>query len=364
MTAALRLEPFRGLMMSGSRIGDPASARAFARPYRDVARRLLRWERSGRLDHDDTSALYLHEYTAAGITVRGLVGALDLPRARALGAAGHPAVLPHEDVHGPQAAELAERMQEMGINPAPILLVHRGPAEVRQVLDAVAAEEPLRAFTDRAGNRQRVWAVRDGERLAALQGALEPSCALLADGHHRYDAYLRIQAAHAGTAWDRGLAMLVDQDDTPLFLGAIHRLLARTSLDQVLDAARDLPDVDVEVLAETTAIAALGPRTMVATDGQRWATLATSDADRLAVQVLHDRVLPAVEGAPPPSYHHSVHDLLTTLVPGRDVALMLPSPAFDDVHRVVASGRLLPEKATSFQPKPGLGVLMRSLRDG
>jgi hypothetical protein len=34
------------------------------------------------------------------------------------------------------------------------------------------------------------------------------------------------------------------------------------------------------------------------------------------------------------------------------------------VERIVAADRLLPEKATSFQPKPSLGVLMRSLRDG
>ena len=33
------------------------------------------------------------------------------------------------------------------------------------------------------------------------------------------------------------------------------------------------------------------------------------------------------------------------------------------VEQIVSGHRLLPEKATSFQPKPGLGVLMRSLLD-
>ena len=46
-------------------------------------------------------------------------------------------------------------------------------------------------------------------------------------------AYLELQQRHPGTAADRGLAMLVDQDDTPLFLGAIHRTLARTSLEDL-----------------------------------------------------------------------------------------------------------------------------------
>ena len=40
-------------------------------------------------------------------------------------------------------------------------------------------------------------------------------------------------------------------------------------------------------------------------------------------------------------------------------AMKIPS-----IPLVVAAGRLLPEKATSFQPKPSVGVLIRSLSDG
>ena len=75
-------------MLSPTRVGDPASARAFARPYRNVARRLERWEQQGHLRRDAEPAVYLHEYAAAGMTVRGLVGALNLscePTTRASG---------------------------------------------------------------------------------------------------------------------------------------------------------------------------------------------------------------------------------------------------------------------------------------
>ena len=70
---------------------------------------------------------------------------------------------------------------------------------------------------------------------------------LLADGHHRYAAYLQLQQANPGTPWDRGLAMLVDQDDTPLFLGAIHRTLPGTTLDELSarPPARRGPTVDL-----------------------------------------------------------------------------------------------------------------------
>ena len=131
----LRLEPFRALMLAPSRIGARVSARAFARPYHDVAERLSAWQRAGEVHRDATRALYLHEYTAAGITVRGLVGALDLTRAAH--ALDDVAVFPHEGVHPAQAAELADRMAEMELNPAPILLIHQAPDRLRTLLRTV-----------------------------------------------------------------------------------------------------------------------------------------------------------------------------------------------------------------------------------
>ena len=80
--------------------------------------------------------VYLHEYTSGGITVRGLVGALDMSR-RATDLAER-AVLPHEGIHPHRAHDLADHMLEMRLNPAPILLVHRGPEEVRSVVRAAA----------------------------------------------------------------------------------------------------------------------------------------------------------------------------------------------------------------------------------
>ena len=359
----LRLRPFRGLMLAPNRIGDPASTRAFARPYRDVADRLSGWEKRGQVHHDESPAVYLHEYTAGGITIRGLVGTLDI---------SHPArtrneraVYPHEGVHPEQAAELAQRMAEMQMNPAPILLVHRGTAAVRPVLERVLAATPDHAFTDRAQQQHRVWAIRDGRDLAALDAALAGSRALIADGHHRYAAYLDLQRRGPGGANDLGLAMLVDQDDTPLFLGAIHRVLVGPGLDDLEAAARATGAAFSRCTADA-AVAALGPSTLVATDGDRWATLELRiPRGRAAVEVLHDTLVPALPVAPARiTHHHAVDGALTNVERAPGVAVLLPAPDFDLVLRIVAADRLLPEKATSFQPKPSVGVLIRSLRDG
>ncbi|HWM74052.1 MAG TPA: DUF1015 family protein [Nocardioides sp.] len=359
----LRLEPFRGLMLSPARIGDPASARAFARPYKDVAARLARWERQGHIIRDAEAALYLHEYTAGGITVRGLVGALDVSQRAAKPDAR--AILPHEGIYPAQADDLADRMAQMQLNPAPILLVHRASPRLRALLAEIAMTPPDREFTDRAEQRHRVWALRGRPTLEVIATELAPSRALIADGHHRYAAYLRLQRREPGGPSDQGLAMLVDQDDTPLFLGAIHRLLLGTTMDDVRSAA-DTAGMDYSEHSEEGAVAVLGPDHMVVTDSKRWAVVRLPvTSDHAAVELLHDNLIPALPHGPRRiGYHHTVEDTLAQVTPGIGVAVLLPAPEVDLVLRIAGDDRLLPEKATSFQPKPSLGVLIRSLRDG
>ncbi len=358
----LRLRPFHGLMLSPSRIGDPASARAFARPYRDVPARLANWEKKGQAHRDASRAVYLHEYTTGGITIRGLVGALDISRLATTRA--ERAVFPHEGVHPLQANELAERMGEMQINPAPILLVHRAPPTAKTLVKQVLERRPDHEFVDRAQQQHRVWAITDPDQVSAIDDSLAGTRALIADGHHRYAAYLRLQQESPGGPRDLGLAMLVDQDDTPLFLGAIHRVLTGTTLDGLLDAARAV-GAEVRVLSEELAVAELAPAVLVVTDGNRWASVDLPESPgQAAVEILHQALVPALGLAPTRiGYHHSLDDAMNQIARRPGVAVLLPAPDFDLVLRIVADDRLLPEKATSFQPKPSAGVLIRSLLD-
>ncbi|GAB3030614.1 hypothetical protein GCM10011376_37250 [Nocardioides flavus (ex Wang et al. 2016)] len=357
----LELLPFRALMLAPGRVGDPASARALARPYRDVADRLTEWIARGRAVADTAPALYLHEYTSGGLTVRGLVGALRVSRRAA--APTERAVWPHEAIHPEQAGELADRMAQMSLNPAPILLVHHGPERLREVITAIAEGTPDWRYLDRAGQRQRIWAIRDAEQLARVSALLATSRCLIADGHHRYAAYLRLQEQHPGTAWDAGLAMLVDQYDTPLFLGAIHRTLPGADLPALVGAARTT-GADVARHDRVRALGALDSTHLVLTDRTDWYTVGPGDLDhQAAVSWLHEQVLTRL--ADPPKrvdYHHSVDDALAAASDSTP-AVLLPSPDFKQVRAIVESGGLLPEKATSFQPKPSLGVLMRPMND-
>lgn len=364
----LKLHPFRGLMLSPNRIADPSSARAFARPYRGVAKRLDEWERAGHLRRDRTPSLYLHEYTTDGMTVRGLVGCLDLT-ARASGI-DERAVLPHEGIRRRQAQELAERMLEMRMNPAPILLAFHGPAAYREILTELRAAEPWASFADKQEQRHTVWALRDPERIAAINEHLAQKRALIADGHHRYTSYLTLHDRHPDTTWDTGLTMIVDQDDAPLYLGPIHRELRGPRWQKFLNAAGDL-GATVQVGDRQDCLNQLSSDTLVVTDGRRWATLRVPEATtRTSVEWLDDTLVGTL---PRPQrtmqYHHTVDAVIDAVTEKRDrrspsrLAVLMPALDFDVVREVALAGRLLPKKATSFQPKPGMGVLMRTLDD-
>jgi uncharacterized protein (DUF1015 family) len=358
----LVLAPFRALRLNPSRVGDPASARLFARPLRAVAGRLEVWERRGFLVHDATPALYLHEYTTNGVTVRGLVGALDVSR-RATDPA-HRAVLPHEGIYPAQADDLADRMHQMALNPAPILLVQDSPTELRALLAEQRATRTPASFVDRGGHTHRIWTLDEPAVLEAIAQLLAPTTTVIADGHHRYAAYLRLQQRRPGEGYDRGLAMIVDQGDTPLFLGAIHRVLHGSSVTDVAAAAASV-GVKVHWSDQPAALAGLAPGTLVATDDERWLQLHVGvHDDRVEVETLHEQIVPALAHGPTRvTHHHSAADALDHAGAGIGTAVLLPAPRFEQVQRVVRADRLFPEKATSFQPKPPLGVILRHLGD-
>ncbi|WP_028473219.1 DUF1015 family protein [Nocardioides alkalitolerans] len=360
----VRLSPFAATRLSAARVGDPASARLLARPHRAVADRIQRWRRLGNLTQDAEPALYLHEYTSQGLTVRSVVGLLALDHSTEDPSSA--AVLPHEDVDPLQALELAGRMQVMGVNPAPILLVHRGSLPYAALIATLTSGPPALEYVDRAGQAHRFWDLHDPLAIDALRTALAPARLIVADGHHRLAAYQQLQRELPGTGWDRGLAMIVDQTDTPLFLGAIHRVVRGLPLKVALRAVRESGVGELRPVPVTHQLQALDATTLVLTDGTAaWALALHPSDDEVPVEALHRRVLPM---APPHAveYHHSVEATLKGLrPPGRGdeprVGVLVPALSYDALDAVLTGGRRLPEKATSFQPKPSIGTIMRTL---
>jgi len=371
--------------------GEPGS------PYEDAAADLAHWLADGILAADPVPALYVYEQADAGRVVqRGLIGALGLvPYAAGI-------VQPHENVMPGPVAGRRQLMEATRANLEPIFLLYQGGSGMAtKLVDAIAdSQAPLAQAVTSDGLRHRTWAVSDPAELAAIAADLAPRTALIADGHHRYAAYLELQrelrAAGAGPGpWDQGLALLVDSAAYPPRVGAIHRVvdglvpetaarLARSAFT-VRELAGGTADVPGALAELDRACASSGIAFLLAGHARAWlltdpdpARLRAAVPDepaalwqRLGGAVMADLLFGRLWGIEDDersvrAFHDGADAIRATDdgIGGGGTAVLCCPMSADQVYQVAALGRRVPRKSTSFGPKPRTGMVMRVFAQG
>ncbi|MHB1596908.1 MAG: DUF1015 family protein [Streptosporangiaceae bacterium] len=362
--------------------------------YGHAAQSLREWREQQILVTDPDPALYVYEQAGPAMVQRGLIGAVRLVPPEA------GVVLPHEDVSpGPVAGRL-RLMTETQANLEPIFLLYDGgdgePGPAARIIARTAETAPLMEAHTSDGLRHRLWAITDPGEVTAIADDLAPRQALIADGHHRYAAYLRLQEdmrrSGAGEGpWDYGLALLVDSAGYPPRIGAIHRVISG------LDATRaaELASTAFRVREASAAIADL-PVTLEALADVSAAGPAFAVIDKSAGYLLTDPDPARAQAAMPPGTSPqwralpasvmqellifgvweltdddqavlAVHDAEAAVraAQARGGTAVLCSPMTPaDVYAVAARGEKVPRKSTSFAPKPRTGLVMRAFADG
>ncbi|WP_433396402.1 DUF1015 family protein [Streptomyces sp. CA-146814] len=412
----LRLIPFRGLRYVPERVGSLAAVTSppydvVVRPdglhhlesadphnivrlilpqadtaedrHRQAAETLERWLADGVIAPDPELALYVYEQRNDQILQRGLIGAL------ALSPAADGIVLPHEDVMDDIVADRAELMRTMQAHLEPLLLTYRsdGAREgAAAVIERTAEQPPLLATTTEDGFHHRLWAVTDPAERTEIQTDLARHQALIADGHHRWATYLRLQREQTAPGpWDFGLVLLVDTAHHPLQVRAIHRLLRGLPVSRALEGLSglfrvrtvegSLPralDALAGAAAEGNAFLLTGDGGFHLVDRPDPALLArTIRPDRpeawrtLDATVLHSALLDEVWRIPDaPEHIGYIHDTEVAVEQAERLGAtaVLMHPVREEVVRDLArQGVTMPRKSTSFGPKPATGLVMRSL---
>ncbi len=380
-------------------------------PYQDAAADLARWLADGILVADPVPALYVYEQAAAGPVVlqRGLIGALGLvPYAAGV-------VQPHENVMPGPVAGRRHLMEATQANLEPIFLLYQnGNGVATGLVDSVAdGRPPLAEATTTDGLRHRLWAITDPAELAAIAADLAPRTALIADGHHRYAAYLEVQRdlrdGGAGPGpWDSGLALLVDSAAYPPQVGAIHRVvygLVPETAARLASAAfhvRELPGGAADVpgaLAQLAGACGCGPAFVLAGRRRAWllsdadpALLRTAVPDqpaelwqRVGGTVMSDLLFARLWGiADDERSVRACYDPAEAVAAtdaasggpdgaggsagpgglGASTAVLCCPMSAAQVYQVAALGRRVPRKSTSFGPKPRTGLVMRLFAEG
>lgn len=348
-----------------------------------AARTLHDWLAKGILSADPEPALYVYEQHRAGLLQRGLIGAL------ALSTADAGIVLPHEDVMPDVVTDRAGLMRATSANLEPLLLTYRGDdpgTGAAAVVERTARLAPLLSTTTEDGFQHRLWAITDPAELATVMADLSHRQALIADGHHRWATYLRLQEEHGSpTAWDFGLVLLVDTARYPLQVRAIHRMLRRLPVPDALAALdghfRVRPvDGPLPLALDTLADASeRGNAFLIAGDG---AFHLVTDPDlalldttvrhdrpeawrRLDATVLHATLLDALWHIPDaPDQITYIHDAASTVAMAErhgGTAVLLHPVREEVVRDLARQGVTMPRKSTSFGPKPATGLVLRGL---
>lgn len=419
MDRGLRLTPFRGLRYVPEQVGslaavtsppydvvvrpdgllhlesaDPHNIVRLILPQADsatarheqAAATLNRWLAEGVLAPDPEPTLYVYEQRDGEMLQRGVIGAL------ALSGPAEGIVLPHEDVMAHVVEDRADLMRTTAAHLEPLLLTYRsdgGPTGATAVIERTIHRPPLLATTTEDGYGHRLWAVTDPADRAEIEADLAGHQALIADGHHRWATYLRLQQEHTVPGpWDFGLVLLVDTARYPLRVRSIHRLLHGLPVAEALAALDGLFRVRavegplpraLETLAEAAAegnaflLAGTGGFHLV--DRPDEALLArTVPADRpvawrtLDATVLHSALLDHVWQIPDdPAHIAYIHDTEAAVEQAErhDSTAVLMHPVREELVRDLArQGVTMPRKSTSFGPKPATGLVLRSLTLG
>ncbi len=295
----------------------------------DEARRLYReWLARGILEREDEPASWL--------LVEDYVGPDGVRRDRrgvVVSLAAEPyetgRVLPHEHTH-PQIRQERQRLLEATrVQPEPIFLLFDGN------LDVELPAEPPELEVDGT----RLWRVPGLDLAPLAAGAL-----LIADGHHRYESALELDAPAR-----RIMVLLVSTHDPGLHVFPTHRVFSRRP-----DLAALREGEPHETLEGALAALAEEPRDHAAAVAYRRAgtELVRGRAGELDVKLVDRHGLDGIEYTP----HR---DEATAAVDHgeADVAFLLREPRVEEIFAVARRGERMPPKSTYFFPKPLSGLL-------
>ena len=350
--------------------------------YRAAAMNFRALIDNGTFIRDEQECLYLYEMSADDRPRTGIVAVAAVQDYLA----GR--IRKHELTRIDKEAERARHIRTTLLNVEPVMFAYRYDRSIDGLVNAVKAAQPEYEFVDADSVQHRFWTVAEPATVEAIICAFAAIPATyVADGHHRTAAAVSVsqeldqEGRHNGAAPGHNYFLAVHFPDNELEVLDYNRLVADLN---GLEADEFLRELAPDFVVERTGNQPVRPEQRGVTgmylDG-KWYRLGarsgTFDPDdtlsALGVSILSSLVLEPVLGirdqrADPRIAFvggpRGLEELQERVDSGEmAVAFTLYPVSVQELMAIADSGRIMPPKATWFEPKLRSGLVVYSLKD-
>ena len=357
----------------------PDSVDTYAPEVYERARSMLA-EREARGDYiaEPSPAYFVYEQTMDGRVQTGVAATV------AVDDYVSGVVAKHENTRAEKEEDRVRHVGTVGAQTGPIFLAYRRSAAVDAVVESVKSDEPLYDFVSDDGVRHRVFAVRDRERIAALDAAFAAVPRLyIADGHHRAASAVRVALARRAAdpsptgdkEYDYFLSVIFPDSELKIldYNRVVKDLNGRTAEEFLAELSRCV-DVGGPCSAPVRP-ASKGEFAMFLGGCWRKCSFRAADktddpVDGLDVSLLQKIVLGPLLGIGDPKTDpridfvggiRGLKELERRVSEDCAVAFAMHPTSMAELFAVADAGRLMPPKSTWFEPKLRSGLFIHRI---
>ena len=375
--------PYSFLKVVKSEIGFPAGADPYSQEiYRAAATNFQALIDNGIFVRDKHECLYIYEMCRDDRPRTGIVAAAAVEDYL------NGSIRKHEQTRPDKEADRATHIQTTMLNVEPVMFAYRNDKEIDGLVNTVKTSPPEYEFTDVDEVRHRFWIINEPGTIAALIEAFAGiSATYVADGHHRTAAAARVsrelkgQGGHNGANAGHEYFLAVHFPDDQLEILEYNRLVADLN---GLDTDAFLQKLADCFVVERTGNQPVRPKQRNETGmylAGNWYRLRVrqdkyNPADTMAalcVSILSDLILKPIL-----DIHNQRTDKRIAFVGGvrgteelqnrvdsgeMAIAFSLCPVTVQELMEISDTGRLMPPKATWFEPKLRSGLVVYSLED-
>jgi uncharacterized protein (DUF1015 family) len=387
------------LILGAEHEHDTADNNRFTR----AAALLQQWHRTDVLVQEAQPALYLYEqeFLLEGVTVTrtGFVGRVQLADYQ------DGVIFPHEQTFAGPKADLLRLWRACRANLSQVFAVYLDAAQTLEAIFApIRLQPPQRVVSDWMEGQHRLWAITEPGVIEQVQGLMQDTPLVIADGHHRYETALALRdemrrqhpPGDTSTPYEYVMIYCANIYDSGVLALPTHRLVHHMPVADLGAFLQRLPWVQTEVHRRRHADESLrqwqhrletvlrqrqeqgsvfafyagGESCYIVTVSsevaiQQVRVEGASDAwKRLDVSVLHHALLPALQALlpavqPTVTYARVDDDVLQTVVDGRgDLAVLMNPTPLEEMAAIAMRDERMPQKSTYFYPKLPTGLVI------